>query len=121
MAKKKIKEGIYCVKCNVEMKEVLLPSYEYEEGLPLHNVSGYKCLKCGKIFFTELQAKEMKARSDELKEYTFGFERKVTVSGKSLAVTIPHELAEHLKIKQGQKIKVFPIAKEGFMIRKVLR
>ena len=118
MAKKELKEGkIYCAKCNLEMREVLLPKYEYAEGLPLHNVSAYRCHKCGNTFFTEQQAKEMESRTNELKDYAFGFERKVTISGKSLAVTIPHELADHLNIEQGQKVTVFPVAKEGFMVK----
>ena len=108
----------YCVKCDQEMQEVLLPTYEYEEGQILHNVSAFRCNSCGKIFFTEQQAKEMKARTQELREYTFGFERKVTISGKSLVVSIPSELAEHLHIKQGQKLKIFPVANEGFIIKK---
>lgn len=111
--------AIYCAKCDEEMKEVLLPTYEYEENLPLHNVTAYRCNNCGKIFFTEAQAKEMEARTSEVKEYQFGFERKVTISGKSLVVTIPQEIAEHLKIKAGQEVKVFPIAREGFLVKKV--
>ena len=68
MAKKELKEGkIYCAKCNLEMREVLLPKYEYAEGLPLHNVSAYRCHKCGNTFFTELQAKEMESRTNELR------------------------------------------------------
>lgn len=113
-----MKEGIYCAKCDKEMKISILPRYEYEEGLPLHNVQTYKCHSCGKTFFTEEQAKEMEARTNEIKEYQFGFERRITVSGRSLAVTIPVELAEHLHIKQGQKVKIFPIAKDGLMIRR---
>ncbi len=115
-----MKENIpYCIKCDEEMQEVLLPKYEYEEGQILHNVGAFRCNKCEKIFFTENQAKEMKARTNELREYTFGFERKVIISGKSLVVSIPHELAEHLHINKGQKVKIFPISKEGMIIRKV--
>ncbi len=110
---------LYCAKCDAEMKEVLLPRYEYEMGYPLHNVAAYSCPECGKAFFTENQAKEMQTRTEELKEYTFGFERKITLSGKSLVIGIPHELAEHLKMKQGEKVRIFPIANEGFMIRKL--
>ena len=101
------------------MQEVLLPKYEYEEGQTLHNVSTFRCNKCGRIFFTEDQAQQMKIRARELKEYTFGFERKVILSGKSLVVGIPAELAEHLKIGQGQKVKVYPLANEGLIVRKV--
>lgn len=115
-----MKENVpYCIKCDQEMQEVLLPKYEYEEGQVLHNVSAFLCNSCGKIFFTEQQARAMKIRTNELREYTFGFERKATISGKSLVVGIPHELAEHLHIKQGQKLKIFPLANEGLMIKKV--
>lgn len=111
--------AIYCAKCDEEMKEVLLPKYEYEEGLPLHNVAGWRCHSCGKIFFTEAQAKEMEARTNEIKEYQFGFERKITISGKSLVVTIPQEVAQHLGMKAGHIVKLFPIAREGFLIKKI--
>lgn len=117
---KSMKENIpYCVKCDKEMQEVLLPKYEYDEGQVLHNVGAFRCNKCGKIFFTEAQAKEMKARSTELRACAFGFERNVTLSGRSLVVGIPHELAEHLHLKQGQRVKVYPMANEGFIIRKI--
>ncbi len=116
--KSETKNQMLCAKCETEMKEGLLPRYEYEEGYPLHNVHAYRCPKCSIIFFTEQQAKEMKLRTRELKEYTFGFERKVTISGKSLVVGIPSELADHLNIHQGQKVKIIPMAKDGFIIKK---
>ncbi len=117
--KKKMVEGvIYCAKCEIPMKKIVLASYEYVQGYPLKNVPAYKCQKCGEEFFTEEQAKEMGARTEELKEYVFGFKRSVTVSGRSLVISVPHELAEYLHIKQGQKIKIVPIAKEGFMVKK---
>ncbi len=114
----KINDRIFCAKCGVEMKLGMLPKYEFEEGYPLHNVQAHQCPKCSKVFFTEVQAHEMESRTAELKEYTFGFERKVTISGKSLVVGIPSELADHLNIRQGQKVRIIPIAKDGFMIRK---
>lgn len=67
MVTKQMKENaIYCAKCDEEMKLVLLPKYEYEEGLPLHNVGAYRCNSCGKIFFTEAQAKDLEARTNEI-------------------------------------------------------
>lgn len=111
-------DGIFCAECNVKMKLGVIPKYDYEGGYTLHNVKAYKCQKCNNIFFTEEQAHEMEARTSELKEHEFGFERKIAVSGKSLIVGIPVELVDHLHIKKGQKVKIVPIAKEGFMIRK---
>ncbi|MEK6834786.1 MAG: Mut7-C RNAse domain-containing protein [Nanoarchaeota archaeon] len=120
MVKLEMKENtIYCAKCNQEMREVLLPKYEFEEGLPLHNIHAYRCNNCGKIFFTEKQAKEMEARTSELREYRFGFERKLTISGRSLSLGIPSELATQLNLKKGQKVKIYPISKEGILIKKV--
>ena len=110
---------MYCGKCESEMKLGILPKYEYVIGYPLHHVQAYLCPNCKNFIFTEEQAHEMDARTNELKEYTFGFERKVMVSGKSLAVGIPAALADHLKIKQGQKVRIIPVAKDGFMIRKI--
>ena len=139
---KTLKDGVYCAKDGGTMRRGFVPQYEYEEGYTLRNVPAYICPKCGKIFFTEEQASEMERRtkekkeysfgferkeysffsfvrrSKEKKEYSFGFERKVTVSGKSLVVGIPSELAEHLKIKRGQKVRIIPVARDGFMIRK---
>ena len=111
-----MKDGIYCAKCNILVKEGMLPRYEFQEGFPLKNVNAYVCSKCDNVFFTEKQAKEMERRTE--KEYSFGFDRKVTVSGRSLVVGIPAELAEHLKRKQSQKVRIIPIARDGFMIKK---
>ena len=63
-----LKDGIYCAKCNVEMKLGILPRYEYEEGTPLLNVKAYLCPKCNNSFFTEEQAHEMEARTNVLNE-----------------------------------------------------
>jgi len=114
----KLKEGkIYCASCNFEMKKVVLSNYEFFEGYPLKNVSAFKCLNCGKLFFTEEQVAIMNKRTAELRQSFFGFERTVTKSGRSLAITIPSELVDHLKIRKGEKIKVIPLAKDGFVIK----
>ncbi|MEK6960028.1 MAG: hypothetical protein AABX47_02570 [Nanoarchaeota archaeon] len=117
MARGKIKDGWCCVKCDLPMESVLLPRYEYEIGCPLHDVEALKCKKCGEVFFTEDQAHAMRDRTEELKEFSFGFVRTVTLSGKSLVVCVPSELADQLKMKQGQKVRIIPIAREGFMVK----
>jgi len=101
----------------VELKPAILANYEYEEDIPLHNVSALKCPKCDNVVFTEKQADELESRTEELKKRTFGFPRKVTISGKSLVVGIPSELAEHLHIKKGQKVRILP-SRNGFLVQK---
>ncbi|MBI2143852.1 hypothetical protein HYU17_01715 [Candidatus Woesearchaeota archaeon] len=114
-----MKEGaVYCARCDSEMISTALPSYEYLEGHALSNVPAYKCHKCGNVFFTEQQAANMKQRTKTLVESTFGFHRKITVTGRSLAVTIPQELASHLNLSKGVTVKIIP-STSGFMVRKV--
>lgn len=109
-------DGIYCAQCNLEMKKGIISHYEYEEGYPLHNVDAYKCPQCNKTFFTEEQAHQMESRTERMKKELFGFERTVSVSGKSLVVGIPSALADHFHIRKGQKVKIIPSDK-GFMIK----
>ncbi len=119
MVKQKMEEGkLYCAQCEQEMKQVIVPHYEFEEGVTLHRVQGYQCASCNQLFFTQEQAKEMEVRTNELKEYTFGFKRKVTISGRSLVLGIPVELAEHVQLKQGTIVKIVPISNDSFLVRK---
>lgn len=114
-----MKEGaVYCAKCDSEMRPTVLPTYEYLEGHALSNLPAYKCPKCDNVFFTERQADDMKQRTKTLVESTFGFHRKITVTGRSLAVTIPQELASHLNLSKGVTVKIIP-STGGLMIRKV--
>lgn len=115
----KMNEGtIYCAKCDSEMRPTVLPNYEYLEGYPLSNVHAYKCPKCHNVFFTEQQAAAMRQRTKALVESAFGFQRKITVSGRSLALTIPQELAAYLKLSKGAIVKIIP-STSGLLIRKM--
>jgi len=115
----KMKEGtVYCAKCDSEMRLTVLPSYEYLEGHALSKIPAYRCPKCGNVFFTEQQAADMRQRAKTLVESTFGFHRKITVTGRSLAVTIPQELASHLNLSKGVTVKIIPPT-GGLLIRKV--
>lgn len=108
----------YCATCDTEMKLVLLKNYAFEEGIPLAHVPAYRCPKCHDFFFTEQQAKTMEQKTNQLKKHIFSFQRRVTLSGKSLVVGIPSELAEHLHLKQGTPVKILPVAKDRFLVQK---
>jgi len=99
------------------MKRAPLSVYEYAEGYPLHRVDAYQCEKFREIFFTEKDAERMEERTKELVEREFAFDRKITISGGSMVVSIPHELTEHLNLKRGQRVKVVPVAKRGFLVK----
>jgi len=114
----KMKDGIYCAKCSVEMKLGVVPRYEFTPGFPIFNVPAYLCPKCDNVFFTEEQADNMEDMTKELIDRSFSFDRRVGVSGKSLSIGIPSELARHLHLKKGQKLRLFPVAEDSFLIRK---
>lgn len=103
------------------MRREKLPVYDYVKGYPLHDVPAYRCASCGEVFFTEEDADEMEARTRKLEEQEFGFERRITVSGGSMVVSIPHELARHLHLARGQVVRVIPVSRQGFLVKKTKR
>ncbi|MBD3255417.1 MAG: hypothetical protein GF383_10005 [Candidatus Lokiarchaeota archaeon] len=105
-----------CKKCGIEAKEVILDSYEYEEGIPLKKVSAYECTNCGEFIFTDDQVEEMERRTDIIKSEMFVFERKVTISGRSLVINIPEDLVRHMNILKGKKVKIIPAGKKRFIV-----
>jgi len=107
---------IICKKCGVEAKEEILDIYEYEEGIPLRNVHAYECPKCKEFIFTDKQVEEMERRTDLIKKELFAFERKITISGRSLVINIPDDLVKHMNILKGKKVKIIPAGKNRFIV-----
>ena len=105
-----------CTKDGVEATEVVLESYEYEEGIPLHNVPAHECPACGEFIFTEAQVDEMERKTDMMKSEMLAFERKVTVSGRSLVINLPEDLVRHMNIIKGQKVRIMPAGKRKFVV-----
>ncbi len=57
--------GILCGRCNQEMHEVNLNTYEIEEGITLENVKVLRCPQ-GHVTFTEKQAHEVGQRIEHM-------------------------------------------------------
>lgn len=110
---------VVCTKCNEEMKKAVLDKYEYVKGFPLYNVSAYQCTKCSNLFFAEKMVKEMEIRTKELKMHSFGFERAITTSGKGLVLRVPSDLVSHLKLKEGESVKIIPVDHKGFIVERI--
>lgn len=105
-----------CKKCNVDVKEVVLDNYEYEEGIPLRKVNAYECPMCNEFIFTENQVDEMERRTDLIKSEMFAFNRKITISGRSLVINIPEDLVKHMNILKGKTVKIIPAGKKRFIV-----
>ncbi|HIH19792.1 TPA: hypothetical protein HA244_00825 [Candidatus Micrarchaeota archaeon] len=109
------------MKCNINANRVVYPTYEYEEGVPLKDVEAFECPNCGEFTFTEEQVDEMERRTDAIKIHTFSFLRRVTVSGRSLCINIPEDLARHLKVAKGQAIRIRALDDRRFLVEKQIR
>ncbi len=110
---------VICTKCSEQMKKVILDRYEYVKNFPLYNIPAYQCDGCGNLFFTEKIINEMESRTKELKIHSFGFERTVATSGKGLVIRVPSDLASHLKLKEGENVKIIPINHKGFIVERI--
>ena len=107
---------ITCKKCDIPAKKVDLPVYEHEEGIPLQNVPAFECPKCKEFIFTKEQVEEMERRTDIIKVEMFTFERKVTISGRSLVINLPEALVKYMNISKGNMIKIIPSGKKRFIV-----
>lgn len=107
---------VTCTKCKEEMKGVVLDRYEYVKSFPLYSVYAYQYGKCGNTFFTEKMVDDMEKRTGELKMHSFGFTRTIAVSGKGLVLRVPSDLAAHLKLKEGESVKIIPVNHNGFLV-----
>jgi hypothetical protein len=110
---------IVCTKCNENMRKTVLDRYEYVKGFPLFNIYAYQCPKCSNLFFTEKTVEDMEKRTEELKIHSFGFRRTIATSGKGLALRIPSDLALHLKLKEGENVKIIPVNHKGFVVERM--
>ena len=104
------------MKCGIEDKKVIFPEYEYVEGVGLKSVEAMECPNCRDFTFTEKQVEELERRMDEAEAKMFSFSRKITVSGRSLSINIPEDLARHLKIVKGKVANIRPIGGKRFVV-----
>ncbi|MBI2583455.1 MAG: hypothetical protein HYW25_02205 [Candidatus Aenigmarchaeota archaeon] len=109
---------IICTKCREEMTKVILDRYEYVKNFPLFRIPAYQCRNCGNLFFTERMIEEMEKRTEELKIHSFGFSRTIATSGKGLVVRVPSDLASHLRLKEGEKVRILPVNHRGFLVER---
>jgi len=107
---------LYCVRCDVEAKKGLLPTYEHEPGIVLRDVEAYICPKCKDYIFTEKQMEKIEKRTESIKVHTFAFERKFTISGRSLVLNIPEDIRRHMKISKGKKASIRPLDDKRFIV-----
>ena len=111
--------NLVCTKCNKKVKEVILPVYEHERGIPLKNVKAFQCPKCNEFVFDEKQVEEIEKRTETIKVHKFAFERKLTVSGRSLVINLPEDIVRHMKLSKGVKARLIPLDDKKLLLEVV--
>ena len=97
------KEKIKCIFCGGKA-EIKCEAIELLEGkVILKEQPYYKCEKCKKEFVTSKQMRETEKQIN-----VFSIVRPIVSTGRSLAITIPTDLAKFYKFKKGEKVQLIP-------------
>ena len=103
-----------CIICNGETAK---KNVEYKEsGVSMGNFSAYVCQKCGEIYFDEKVAEKIQNKSKQMGLFGLAKKAKVAEIGNSIAIRIPKEIAEFLKLKKGKEVTLFPESKNELHI-----
>jgi len=97
-------EKMKCPKCKSSASIVQLDTKLFGGQIILKNEDYYKCDKCGEEFATSKQVKESEKKLRE----KFFFKRNIITTGRSLAVTIPPDLAKFYHLQKGEKVSIVP-------------
>ena len=97
-----MKRQLYCPSCKLDFKAEETPVY-WGEGI---TVQGYKCPKCNEALIFEKQ--HIKAvRMANKRRNTLSLTRNVFKLGKSLALRIPLDIVEKLRLKPKQTVELY--------------
>ena len=99
-----------CIMCD---DKTIRKNIEYKEfGISLGNFKAEVCRKCGETYFDEETAEKIQTKSKQMG--LFGLTKKVKIAeiGNSIAIRIPKEIAEFLKLDKGKEVTIFPESKQ---------
>lgn len=106
------------MKCIICGGKTARKSVEYREfGVPLGNFNADVCKKCGETFFDEKTAEKIQQKSKGLGLFGLAKKAKVAKIGNSIAIRIPKEIAEFLKLKKGEEVTILPQGKHGLNVQ----
>ena len=105
------------MKCIICDGQTIKKNVEYKEsGVLLGNFNAYVCQKCGETYFDEKTAEKIQHKSKQLGLFGLAKKAKVAEIGNSIAIRIPKEIAEFLKLKKGKEVVIFPESKNDLHI-----
>ena len=103
-----------CIMCG---GETIQKNAEYKEfGVLLGSFKADVCKKCGETYFDEKTASRIQEKSKSLGLFGLAKKAKVAEIGNSIAIRIPKEIAEFVKLEKGKEVVIFPSGKRGLHI-----
>ena len=104
-----------CIMCDKgTLKEKTVDYKEF--GVSLGKYKGKVCANCGEVFFDSALAKKIQMKSKELGLFGLAKRTKVAKVGNSLAIRIPKEIADFLKLKKEEEVKIMPKSQNELII-----
>ena len=104
-----------CVMCDKgTLKEKTVDYKEF--GVSLGKYRGKVCTNCGEVFFDSETAKKIQAKSKEMGLFGLAKKTKVAKVGNSLAIRIPKEIAEFIKLKKEEEVRIVPKSQSELII-----
>ena len=100
-----------CPTCNKgTLKRVREPHMLH--GVNLGTFAGEKCSFCGELLTSGTVMLQIEKAAKAKGVWGLGRKTKITRSGNSLAIRIPKELVDYLKLKEGKDAYIHPDAKK---------
>ncbi len=96
--------------CPVCEKGTLKPVKEKHVlfGVDLGTYPGEKCSKCGEVFTDSSIMQKIEAVAKQKGIWGLGKKTRIARTGNSLAVRIPKEVADYLKLREGTEAYIHP-------------
>jgi hypothetical protein len=108
MAKKEVK----CIFCNGKIELCYEDLFLLDDKVALKKEPYYKCSNCKREYVSSTQMKET-----EKKLQPYYATRPVIATGRSLAITLPTDIAKFCSIKKGTQVQIIPESKTILKIK----
>lgn len=98
------------MKCGICKKGVLRKGKvkEYAAGVYLGEFAAMVCPLCRESFTDSATTRKIEEAAKKKGVWGLGQATKITMSGNSLAVRIPKKIADHLTLKNGKDVYLYP-------------
>jgi hypothetical protein len=81
---------------------------EYAAGVYVGTFDALTCSSCGESFTDAETTRKIEEAAKKKGVWGLGASTKITKSGNSLAVRIPKKIADHLTMKNGKEVYLYP-------------